>query len=79
MKLLKSLGASRQQLAKLFGMKRDCVESEDKKAAKGTWFEIVNALMPHIEAIRAIAESEQPWVKTYIEDRPTYIRARGEK
>jgi hypothetical protein len=32
------------------------IESEDKKAAKGTWFEIVNALMPHIEAIRAIAE-----------------------
>jgi hypothetical protein len=55
------------------------IESEDKKAAKGTWFEIVNALMPHIEAIRAIAESEQPWVKTYIEDRPTYIRAGGEK
>ena len=55
------------------------IESEDKKAAKGTWFEIVNALMPHIEAIRAIAESEQPWVKTYIEDRPTYIRAGGKK
>jgi hypothetical protein len=35
--------------------------------------------MPHIEAIRAIAESEQPWVKTYIEDRPTYIRAGGKK
>jgi hypothetical protein len=32
------------------------IESEDKKTAKGTWFEIVNALMPHIEAIRAIAE-----------------------
>jgi hypothetical protein len=32
------------------------IESEGKKAAKGTWFEIVNALMPHIEAIKAIAE-----------------------
>ena len=32
------------------------IESEDKKAAKGRWFEIVNALMPHIEAIKAIAE-----------------------
>jgi hypothetical protein len=32
------------------------IESEDKKAAKGTWFEIVNALMPHIEAIKAITE-----------------------
>ena len=31
-------------------------KTEDKKAAKGTWFEIVNALMPHIEAIRAIGE-----------------------
>lgn len=35
------------------------IETADKKAAKGTWFEIVNTLMPHIEAIRAIAEEEK--------------------
>jgi len=32
------------------------IESKDKKVARGTWSEIVNALMPHIEAIKAIAE-----------------------
>jgi len=32
------------------------IESKDKKVAKGTWSEIVNNLMPHIEAIKAIAE-----------------------
>ena len=48
------------------------IESEDKKAAKGTWFEIVNALMPHIEAIRAIAEPEKRWVKTYAGGKPNY-------
>ena len=35
------------------------IESKDKKVAKGTWSEIVNNLMPHLEAIKAIAESEK--------------------